>query len=562
MVGINTNISAMFAQKNLSSSNTASSASISKLSSGNRITRAADDVAGLSVGTILRTTVSTLKTALSNTQQANSLLSVADGGLKNIGEILQRQKSLAVQATSGTLSASERGFLNQEFQNLTAEIDRLVENTKFNQVTLLNGSIYDDANIKTNTNTITAGTAAIATLAIAANDEYNGTNAELKAGVAAGEVDALVNAITPAAAGTSGFNADAVINNPAFVGDLGGAKFEVEFVAANNVSVSITVGDFVYRGNIANTAAAGATVLTGFEVGDPATAGGGTFELNLAALAVADPAGAETFETRLNSALSKVSFFQTRTLDLDESGALAGTTAVVRLDNFEDVRVEDIRVDAADGTNTGTIEFIINGDSYRATIPANGTYAADANITLLKNADAASNERIVFDWVAGSAATTGNLTNGTAAKDFEDALKAAFRVGTGNTSLTFQTGNQVADNIEVQVKSVDSTALGTSSLNILDVASAQAASAALDVAINKVTAIRADVGALQSRFDYAAANLETTIQNTDAAKSTFLDADISEESTKYATAQVTLQASISVLAQANQLPQNLLKLIG
>jgi flagellin len=137
---INTNIAAYYSQGNLRTASAASQSSISRLSSGNRIVQASDDVAGLSVGTSLRTAVNTLKTAYANTQQASSLLQVADGGLSNVTEILQRQKSLATQATSGSLSDVERGYLNQEFQNLTAEIDRLVQNTKFNKVTLLDGS--------------------------------------------------------------------------------------------------------------------------------------------------------------------------------------------------------------------------------------------------------------------------------------------------------------------------------------------------------------------------------------------------------------------------------------
>jgi flagellin len=99
-------------------------------------------------------------------------------------------------------------------------------------------------------------------------------------------------------------------------------------------------------------------------------------------------------------------------------------------------------------------------------------------------------------------------------------------------------------------------------IDISTQAGALASSNVLDNAINTVTAIRASIGALQSRFDYAAANINAGIQNQDAARSTYLDTDISAESTMFAQSQVRVQASISVLAQANQLPQNLLKLIG
>ena len=151
MTSINANIGAYSAQQNLRTANASTLSSISRLSSGNRIDRAATDVAGLSVGTILATNVSTLRKGLENAGQANSLLQVADGGLKNITSILQRQKALSVAATSGILSAAERGYLNQEFQGLTAEIDRLVDNTKFNSVKLLDGSLTKQVAVTSDT---------------------------------------------------------------------------------------------------------------------------------------------------------------------------------------------------------------------------------------------------------------------------------------------------------------------------------------------------------------------------------------------------------------------------
>src|ERR1700743_1636005 len=113
MASINTNIAAYYAQNNLRTASNNAQSSIARLSSGNAIVSASDDVSGLAIGTILKTNVSTLKTASSNTSQANSLLQVADGALASLGDILQRQKALAVQANSGTLSDTERGYLNQ-----------------------------------------------------------------------------------------------------------------------------------------------------------------------------------------------------------------------------------------------------------------------------------------------------------------------------------------------------------------------------------------------------------------------------------------------------------------
>ncbi len=567
MVGINTNIAAYFSQNNLRTANDKTTNAIGRLSSGNRIVRSADDVAGLSIGTVLRTSVNTLRTALTNTFQANTLLNIADGGLANIGEILQRQKSLAVQSTSGTLSASERGFLNQEFQNLTQEIDRLVANTRFNDVVLLNGSLYDAANIQTDELTIGDNNTAIAAIGLLANSEFLGTVAELKDGVIQAEIDPLLDAITPAAAPTSGLNTSAIANNPAFVGDLSQSTgFEVTYVSATQLTIRLVVGNIEYRGVVDPTALAASQALTGYNL-ETGVAEGGTLGLNLAVSpGVANQDDADTYANRLNNVLSKVEFAQNRQLDVDMSGILAGGVAYMRDFGFEDNLVTDVQVRPADGVNTGLIDIVIDGAKFTYTIPATGNIDPPAPgdiMTFTEGGIATADRRIYFQWVLGSTATIGAITNTSNATKLEDALKVAFRVNTGDTRLTFQTGSKVDDKIDVQIRNSDTDSLyGGESLNILTVESAQAASTVIDNAINYLTSVRADVGALQSRFDYTANNLQTAIQNQDAARGSFLDADIEKESTEYATQQVKIQASISVLAQANQLPQNLLKLLG
>ena len=140
---INTNIAAYYAQANIGKASSSASSSVSRLSSGNRIVRASDDVASLAAGTSLRTAVTTLRMAMINTSQGGSLLQVADGALAQITDILQRQKAISIQAGAGSMAAEERSFLNQEFQELSQEIDRLASSTNFNGVSLLDGSVFD-----------------------------------------------------------------------------------------------------------------------------------------------------------------------------------------------------------------------------------------------------------------------------------------------------------------------------------------------------------------------------------------------------------------------------------
>src|SRR4051812_27091612 len=116
---INTNIAAYYAQANITLASQLASSSVARLSSGNRIVQASDDVAGLATGASLLTQVSALKTAQTNASQGNSLLQVADGALAQIQNILQQQQSLALQAQSGSLTDVDRGFLNQQFSKLS-----------------------------------------------------------------------------------------------------------------------------------------------------------------------------------------------------------------------------------------------------------------------------------------------------------------------------------------------------------------------------------------------------------------------------------------------------------
>ncbi len=113
--------------------------SVGRLSSGNRIQNAGDDVSGLSVATQLRAQTTTLRQELENGVQASSLLQVASDGFSRVQDILQRQATLATQANSGSITDVERSFLAQEFSALGEELDRIVLGTNFNGITLLNG---------------------------------------------------------------------------------------------------------------------------------------------------------------------------------------------------------------------------------------------------------------------------------------------------------------------------------------------------------------------------------------------------------------------------------------
>lgn len=146
-ITFNTNLSALTGQRYIGIASNNASSSLAKLSSGSRVPQAKDDAAGLSIGSKLKAEVAALTQDANNAGQAVSLLQIADGALSTVGDVLQRMKSLAVQSSSGQLADADRSLLNQEFQSLMEEIDRVAATANFNGTNLLSGSTVVDANI-------------------------------------------------------------------------------------------------------------------------------------------------------------------------------------------------------------------------------------------------------------------------------------------------------------------------------------------------------------------------------------------------------------------------------
>ena len=137
---INTNVSSLSAQRTLATTNRDISDNLRKLSSGERITRASDDAAGLAISENLKAQIRGMRQAKRNANDAISLIQTAEGGLSEISNIVIRLRELSVQAANDTLGAEERKFADIEFQNLKDEIDRISRSADFNGIKLLDGT--------------------------------------------------------------------------------------------------------------------------------------------------------------------------------------------------------------------------------------------------------------------------------------------------------------------------------------------------------------------------------------------------------------------------------------
>jgi flagellin len=139
-ITINTNVASLNAQRNLGSTQQSLSGNLGRLSTGLRINTAADDAAGLAISEKLKSQIRSLSQAERNANDGVSLLQTAEGAMNEVSGIMSRMRELAVQSANGTLGDTERGFLDDEFQALSAEIDRIADVTEFNGQNLLDGS--------------------------------------------------------------------------------------------------------------------------------------------------------------------------------------------------------------------------------------------------------------------------------------------------------------------------------------------------------------------------------------------------------------------------------------
>jgi flagellin len=222
---INTNIAALTAHRNLTETDRRMSISLERLSSGYRINRAKDDVAGLAIANKFRVEVRGLRSAQQNAAQATALLQVAEGGTGQIESIVERLKELATSAASDNTDSAGRARLNAEAQKLLAEIDRIANDTKYGVTNLLNA---------------TAGinlTFQIGSGNIAAEDQINVTTSgallQTNLGLSTINLTSLVSAQSALT-----FIDNSVTSVNVIQGEIGAAQSRLEF-AAINLSISI-----------------------------------------------------------------------------------------------------------------------------------------------------------------------------------------------------------------------------------------------------------------------------------------------------------------------------------
>jgi flagellin-like hook-associated protein FlgL len=278
------NMQAMNANRMLNVTTSAQSKSTEKLSSGYRINRAADDAAGLSISEKMRKQINGLDQASSNAEDGVSAVQTAEGALTEVHSMLQRMNELATQAANGTNSESDRQSIQDEIDQLTTEIDRVSETTKFNEIYLLKGS--------------TAGTSS--DVKVAAHDA------------------GLAGTLTDKGNGTTTFALDNALENGDKV-TIAGKEYTIGTSGKGTVLDSSTLNTSIDGYKKSNDAAFSATLSTG----DSVSYDGNTYTLT-DAIALKDItfAGGDTFK------VGDITFTVTAATDAGTIDSTAGTGTV------------------------------------------------------------------------------------------------------------------------------------------------------------------------------------------------------------------------------------------
>ena len=379
--------------------------------------------------------------------------------------------------------------------------------------------------------------------------DQTGANAALTEGMNAAE--GFISGTSLNNGVNTGVNTDGVVNAD-FTGTITG--FSATFNSGNNITAEITVGDETYTADITDTNV-GADTFVRF-----VSSGGGYFDVELSGgngFNVADQTDADTYAARLDAAFSTLTFTQDRTItNFSGAGQLAGGNATFASEDFTNVSIDEISVISSASTGGDSVlELDIDGEIFRST--SLGDSIGGFESVVLRSLSDPNHSLTITN---GSTAV--DLSTDAAADTFADSLRSNFNLENGDGELEFQVGFNSTDRIGVAIDSATSDSLfDGASPDLLSQANAAIAEDVINDALDELGEILAEVGAAQSRLDFAFNAATATRNELELARAELADTDIPSESTLYANAIVQQQASIAVLAQTQQLGSNLLDLL-
>ena len=558
---INTNSLSLITQNNINKNQSALSSSIERLSSGLRINSAKDDAAGQAIANRFTSNIKGLTQAARNANDGISVAQTTEGALSEINNNLQRIRELTVQASTGTNSDSDLDSIQDEIKSRLAEIDRVSGQTQFNGVNVL----AKDGSMKIQVGANDGQTITIDLKKIDSDTlGLNGFNVNGKGTIA--NKAATISDL--AATGANVTNSSNIVVTTKFNALDAATAFSK---LKDGDSVAVAAQKYTYNAST-NDFTTENTVATGTATTD--------LGATLKAAAGQSQSGTYTF------ANGKVNF------DVDASGNITiggekaflvggalttndptGSTPATMSSLFKAADDKDAAKSSIDFGGK-KYEFAGGNSTTGGGVKFKDTVSSDALLAQVKADNTANNVKITFNngplsftasfqnGVSGSAASNAAYIDSEGELTTTESYNTNYSVDkdTGAVSVTGGTGTgKYAANVGAQAYvgadgklTTNTTSTGSATKDPLN---------ALDEAIASIDKFRSSLGAIQNRLDSAVTNLNNTTTNLSEAQSRIQDADYATEVSNMSKAQIIQQAGNSVLAKANQVPQQVLSLL-
>ena len=536
MTVINTNIKALYTQGALKISQRESRVAMQQLSTGKRINSAKDDAAGLAIAARMTQNIQSLNQSVRNAGDAISFIQTAEGATNDITSMLQRMSELAVQSANATYSSDQRGYLDQEFQQLKQEIVRIAETHQWNGFPILNG----------------------------------------KAG-------------TPVGAPMTTTGSREVVSNPANIKSLGSGDLEIvnaQGIAIEIPSSSSSTFPDASSYNKANTSSPESSAIAiAAAINSKTSDTGVTATANPAILSatktVVGPTSIQTAiyinGVKVNLSLSAgQTAVQRRQYVMDSINAQSADTGVQAGDagngglTLSTVDGRNLSVWYGSGAGVKGEDFGLGMDTATSSDPAGVTAVSDPTANSVSAATIYG--KVTLTSISPFTVQPGSVGRTNSPFDYANFTSLGFTPGPVNMKnvgrLSFQVGPSPDQVITIDMgdfgKDGDITGPITSDkapTNINNVKSANDVIQSVNRSLDAVAATRATMGAVMNRLQHVVDNLTNVSMNEEASRSQIEDADYAAASTELARTQIMQQAATAVLAQANTDMQTVMKLL-
>ena len=562
------NIMAMNAYRNYNTNTSALAKNLEKLSSGYKINRAGDDAAGLAISEKMRAQITGLNAAQKNVKDGISLVKTAEGAMQEIQDMLNRMDYLATQSANGTYDDPvDRANLQKEVDALKTEINRIADSANFNGIKLLDGSLAGKSQVSnlamdksaavkgvysTGTSTATQDISGLKASDIGKNLEYKFNWKDEQ-----GNDQTTTVKLTFKGAGDGTVSSAATKN---YLEDVNGNKY---YLQADGTLAATQVGAAIEASLKADEKFSNA-----FDIKQ----GANGFEFT------ARTEGSKgAVLTGVGAAADGMSMDRTQIFGDLGDNTLGDDIKVVKkpLDSMQKFDASKLQVGVATDSADDLAKKIFEIDGHKFLLSHDMTpdqlQGVGSDVTIIEEiagttvaAGDVAHIAAEISRVTGLKAETFAAANTDANITTTDIVFTEDKLNISGKALTLQIGDtaDAFNQMDVKVGDMHTDALGITDVDISNQEGAAAAIQVIKDAINNVSSVRGDLGAVQNRLEHTQKNLSVMAENIQDAESTIRDTDVAEEMMAYTKNNILIQSAQAMLAQANAVPQGVLQLLG